>query len=316
MEFHAKYLAALRTSFILGGLFFVLYYVFQVLVIQGIRTGIIPSLIVMHFAPSINRFFAALASSFTRFFSDLALSASRFVYDEKEVFNGRVAELLAQEETDNKPTPRFHAKKKTRKAKAATARAATARAATARAATARAATARAATARAATAKAKKEAAARAATAKAATAKAKKEAAAKAATAKAKKEAAARAATARAATAKAKKEATARAATAKAKKEADTKADAAKAYAKAKKAPAEAKAAATKKYTGKDPMQTTSFQPTSPLADLDECAICFCEKRTVVCMPCRHLCLCDDCAPSIDDCPLCRVPLVSRLRVFN
>lgn len=41
-----------------------------------------------------------------------------------------------------------------------------------------------------------------------------------------------------------------------------------------------------------------------------CVICLCEERNVVILPCRHLCLCNDCATELNDqpdakCPMCR-----------
>ncbi|XP_049848807.1 uncharacterized protein LOC126316754 isoform X2 [Schistocerca gregaria] len=54
---------------------------------------------------------------------------------------------------------------------------------------------------------------------------------------------------------------------------------------------------------------------------DECVICLGEHRNTLVLPCRHLCLCEDCAETITyhstKCPICRGPLRLLLRIeFN
>jgi uncharacterized coiled-coil protein SlyX len=49
----------------------------------------------------------------------------------------------------------------------------------------------------------------------------------------------------------------------------------------------------------------------------KCSVCFDREAETVLMPCRHCCLCADCADhaTLDRCPLCREPVASRLRIF-
>ncbi len=44
-----------------------------------------------------------------------------------------------------------------------------------------------------------------------------------------------------------------------------------------------------------------------------CVICLEHRRCVVLLPCAHLCLCDQC--TFAECPLCRAPVLERLRVL-
>jgi len=48
-----------------------------------------------------------------------------------------------------------------------------------------------------------------------------------------------------------------------------------------------------------------------------CVICQEEEKTTLLMPCRHLCLCGGCAarPELENCPLCRAPIESRISVY-
>ena len=48
----------------------------------------------------------------------------------------------------------------------------------------------------------------------------------------------------------------------------------------------------------------------------QCCICLDGKADTVLMPCRHSGVCFDCAQKVRKCPLCRVPIDERLRVFG
>jgi len=41
------------------------------------------------------------------------------------------------------------------------------------------------------------------------------------------------------------------------------------------------------------------------ASTDECAICMCEKKSVIVNPCGHYYMCDGCSKSVSKCPICR-----------
>jgi hypothetical protein len=51
-------------------------------------------------------------------------------------------------------------------------------------------------------------------------------------------------------------------------------------------------------------------------DDDECKICMEESRTHVLNPCGHWCLCGECSAKVEKCPICRVKIVSCIRVFK
>ena len=36
-----------------------------------------------------------------------------------------------------------------------------------------------------------------------------------------------------------------------------------------------------------------------------CVVCLSEPKSIMLEPCRHVCLCPACEPSIDKCPMCR-----------
>jgi len=48
-------------------------------------------------------------------------------------------------------------------------------------------------------------------------------------------------------------------------------------------------------------------------DGPECVVCYMNPRGVMLLPCRHLCVCEECLPKIDKCPLCRKPMVENVR---
>lgn len=51
---------------------------------------------------------------------------------------------------------------------------------------------------------------------------------------------------------------------------------------------------------------------------NECVVCMCEPRDTTVMPCRHMCLCHECAESLrkqtNKCPICRESVQSLLRI--
>jgi hypothetical protein len=48
-----------------------------------------------------------------------------------------------------------------------------------------------------------------------------------------------------------------------------------------------------------------------------CVICWTNPRIMVFTPCNHLCSCESCGrhSSITDCPICRTPIDSRIRIY-
>jgi len=61
---------------------------------------------------------------------------------------------------------------------------------------------------------------------------------------------------------------------------------------------------------------------APVEDVDapgaECVVCLTDPREVFVLPCRHLCLCADCAPDYkrqwNKCPICRKTVVQMVRI--
>ncbi len=49
-------------------------------------------------------------------------------------------------------------------------------------------------------------------------------------------------------------------------------------------------------------------------DSDECPICFEPEKSTALVPCGHI-LCGTCAAKYANCPVCREPVASRMRVF-
>jgi hypothetical protein len=48
-----------------------------------------------------------------------------------------------------------------------------------------------------------------------------------------------------------------------------------------------------------------------------CVVCTTKEKSVVLLPCRHMCLCDDCSKheQLELCPLCRRPIAHKISVF-
>ena len=47
----------------------------------------------------------------------------------------------------------------------------------------------------------------------------------------------------------------------------------------------------------------------------ECVICMAQRRSVLLLPCKHLCVCSTCSASVTACPLCRETISSKTSVF-
>jgi hypothetical protein len=56
-------------------------------------------------------------------------------------------------------------------------------------------------------------------------------------------------------------------------------------------------------------------PATPKAEDLSCVVCLERPRTVVVLPCRHLSLCEMCAPALVECPMCRGAVSDTLVVF-
>ena len=52
-----------------------------------------------------------------------------------------------------------------------------------------------------------------------------------------------------------------------------------------------------------------------LEDIRCCVACQDAPRGVLLRPCSHMCLCNDCADGLNECPICREPITERLKVI-
>jgi len=46
-----------------------------------------------------------------------------------------------------------------------------------------------------------------------------------------------------------------------------------------------------------------------------CVICSAKEKSIALAPCRHMCVCSNCATSLKQCPLCRQPIKNRMKIF-
>lgn len=47
----------------------------------------------------------------------------------------------------------------------------------------------------------------------------------------------------------------------------------------------------------------------------KCVVCWDADKSVLFLPCRHLCACKACSDKSSDCPLCRQPILEKTSVF-
>eukprot|EP01063_Lacrimia_lanifica_P013608 TRINITY_DN20245_c0_g1_i1.p1 TRINITY_DN20245_c0_g1~~TRINITY_DN20245_c0_g1_i1.p1 ORF type:complete len:376 (+),score=124.24 TRINITY_DN20245_c0_g1_i1:73-1128(+) len=83
------------------------------------------------------------------------------------------------------------------------------------------------------------------------------------------------------------------------------------------APAPPAAASPSASTASLPAACTSSASLSmSQGPADECIVCMEPGRSVLILPCRHLCLCKGCAElEMSECPLCRKPIESKMEIF-
>jgi len=61
--------------------------------------------------------------------------------------------------------------------------------------------------------------------------------------------------------------------------------------------------------------SVEVKATGQTKDDDTCCVCLASKKSVVLLPCRHLCLCVTCSKTLVECPLCRVKIENRVQAF-
>jgi len=47
-----------------------------------------------------------------------------------------------------------------------------------------------------------------------------------------------------------------------------------------------------------------------------CAVCSESEKTILFMPCRHLCTCENCAAQLNLCPICRAPIAEKVKCIR
>ncbi|XP_024360982.1 probable BOI-related E3 ubiquitin-protein ligase 2 isoform X2 [Physcomitrium patens] len=61
--------------------------------------------------------------------------------------------------------------------------------------------------------------------------------------------------------------------------------------------------------------TRTFNENKELREQRTCRVCRCNDVSVLLLPCRHLCLCQDCEGQLHACPLCRTPKNASVQVY-
>lgn len=49
--------------------------------------------------------------------------------------------------------------------------------------------------------------------------------------------------------------------------------------------------------------------------ISECVICLDAKRCIVFSPCGHLCLCEECARPMKQCPMCQQECKDKMKIY-
>jgi hypothetical protein len=47
----------------------------------------------------------------------------------------------------------------------------------------------------------------------------------------------------------------------------------------------------------------------------ECCICLENPKNMIFLPCGHVCTCQDCAPGLENCPICRGPITGKVKAY-
>lgn len=50
--------------------------------------------------------------------------------------------------------------------------------------------------------------------------------------------------------------------------------------------------------------------------LPQCVICLDKEKDILLKPCRHFCVCSRCAPLLLECPVCRLPIEDREKIYD
>lgn len=61
---------------------------------------------------------------------------------------------------------------------------------------------------------------------------------------------------------------------------------------------------------------SDYNDTSGNYDNGQCVICIANEREVVFLECKHFCVCTTCASELILCPLCRQPIIRKIKIFQ
>uniref|UniRef100_A0A6A7FZT5 von Willebrand factor type A domain containing protein n=1 Tax=Hirondellea gigas TaxID=1518452 RepID=A0A6A7FZT5_9CRUS len=68
-----------------------------------------------------------------------------------------------------------------------------------------------------------------------------------------------------------------------------------------------------------PSSSSSSTSSAPMGqdqeDATTCCVCLTNAKNILLRPCRHVCLCDECAPKVQKCPLCSEVITKRTKVY-
>eukprot|EP00277_Geminigera_cryophila_P028781 CAMPEP_0179472912 /NCGR_PEP_ID=MMETSP0799-20121207/52799_1 /TAXON_ID=46947 /ORGANISM="Geminigera cryophila, Strain CCMP2564" /LENGTH=471 /DNA_ID=CAMNT_0021281311 /DNA_START=159 /DNA_END=1575 /DNA_ORIENTATION=+ len=62
-------------------------------------------------------------------------------------------------------------------------------------------------------------------------------------------------------------------------------------------------------------RSSSRQDKGVVEEERECVVCLVEARSHLLRPCGHVCVCEMCSQSVEECPLCRAPITEAIRAF-
>ena len=70
----------------------------------------------------------------------------------------------------------------------------------------------------------------------------------------------------------------------------------------------------------DAQSSSSSSSNGQAQESQDCCVCLAERKSVVLLPCRHMCVCEACGLDdeslLDKCPMCRTNITHRFRVFT
>jgi hypothetical protein len=69
------------------------------------------------------------------------------------------------------------------------------------------------------------------------------------------------------------------------------------------------------FTVDNSIKQLNIQSQSQVPESLSCVVCMNSQKTVVFLPCKHLCSCHKCSIDLENCPLCRVKIANCIEVY-